>query len=139
MSGIQKIAAGVLYLLAGLAVIFAGMYFFGGDATPWENEAGIKMEPKSFTDLVLVYAAVLAGLITLLTLGFSLFSIAVSPKAIKGFGLSLAAAAVLVGISWAFTGASGFDWVGVGINMTIILAVVAFVGILVSEVYNAFK
>jgi len=139
MTGIQKIALGTLYLLAGLAVIFAGMYFFGGNATPWENEAGIKREPKQYTDVVLVYAAVLAGLITLLTLGFSAYSIITSSKAQKGFGIAVAAGVVLVGISYAFTGMKGFDWVAIGINLTIILAVLAFVGIIVSEVYRAIK
>jgi len=139
MSGIQKIAAGVLYVLAGLTIIFAGLYFFGGDDPSYSTEAGSTVTPKSYTDLALIWGLILAGTITVLTLGFSILSIVTSPKALKGFGMALAAGVVLVGISYALADKSEYVLVGTGINLTIILAVLAFVGIIASEIYRAFK
>ncbi|MBN1953331.1 MAG: hypothetical protein JW801_19150 [Bacteroidales bacterium] len=139
MSGIQKIAAGVLYVLAGLSILFAAFYFFGGDDPSYATEAGTTVTPKSYTDLALIWTVVLAVLITVLTLGFSILAIVTSPKALKGFGISLVAGVVLVGISYALADKSEYVWVGTGINLTIILAVIAFVGIIASEVYRAIK
>jgi magnesium-transporting ATPase (P-type) len=150
MTGIQKISSIVFLVLGGLSIIFAGFYFLGGSVP---ETVGTPFEEKNFTSLVLIWALVLFIIAALATLIFSFANIFMNPKVLKGFLIILGLGVVLVLISYFMASSepltilnlpkeptpSTLKWVGTGLNMTYILAIVAFVGIIVSEVIRAFK
>ena len=138
MSGIQKIAVSILWVLAGISIISAAFFFFGGDDPVDVTVAGNAI--RKYTDQVLIWGFILLGLITLITLAFSIMSIVYNKKALKGFGVVVGIAAVLVGISYAFVSkGDSYPLVTVGINLTICLIIIAFIGIIVSAIIQAFK
>ncbi len=150
MTGIQKLSTVILILIAGLSLIFAGMYYLGGSYIYKEIYTA-----KNFTSLVLVWAVVLFLIAGIATLLFSLVNIFSSPKVLKGFLISLGLAVGLVLLSYLLASSaqlpdsirpeninpteSTLKWVGTGLNATYILALVSFVGIIASEVIRAFK
>ena len=150
MTGIQKVSSIILTIIAGLSVIFAGLYFLGGSVP---ETIGTTYEAKNYTSLVLVWAVVLFIIAAAATLIFSFLNIFSNPKALKGFLIGLAIAVVLIAVSYLLASseplviptlekeptASTIRWVGTGLNATYILAVVAFIGIIASEVMRAFK
>jgi hypothetical protein len=150
MTNIQKISSVILYIIAGLSIIFAGMYYLGGSVP---ETVGTITEEKNYTSLVLVWALILFIIAAILTLAFSIINVISNTKALKGALIILAIAVVLVGISYLMASsapmeianlkspptAGTFKWVGTGLNATYLLALVAFVGIIASEVIRAFK
>ena len=149
MSSIQKISSIVLYIIAGISVIFAGMYYLGGSVP---ETVGTSFEEKNFTSIILIWSVVLFLVAGIATLVFSLVNVFSNPKVVKNFLLVLALTVVLLVVSYIFASsepltnlsvsepsASTLKWVGTGLIATYILAIVAFIGIIVSEVYSAFK
>lgn len=149
MANIQKISSIIFTIIAVLSIVFFGLYFLGGSVP---ETVGTQFEAKNFTSLVLVWAVILFVIAALATLLFSFANIFTNPKAIKGFLVALGVAVVLFVVSYLLsssapinidtvkdTSASTMKWVGTGLNATYILAIVAFVGIIASEVMRAFK
>jgi len=147
MSKIQKTALTILWILAGSSVIVAGLYYLGGTA----NEVS---GAKNFTSVALVWTLILFIIAGLTTLAFSFLNVFSDPKALKGFLIVLGIAIGLGLISFLMassepiqslvdlnieTTSSTMKWVGTGLNATYILAIVAFFGIIASEVLRAFK
>ncbi len=151
MTGIQKISSVVLTIITGLSIVFAGFYYLGGSVP---ETVGTPFEAKTYTSLVLVWSGILFAIATLATLVFSFANILSSPKVLKGALIALVLGGVLFVVSY-FTASSEplsilnpqiptpseatLKWVGTGLNATYILAVVAFVGIIATEVYRAIK
>jgi glucan phosphoethanolaminetransferase (alkaline phosphatase superfamily) len=114
---------------------------------------GTPFEEKNFTSIFLVWALVLFIVAAVATLIFSFANVFSNPKVLKSFLVILGIGAVLVLVSYLMASsepltivnlpeeptASTLKWVGTGLNLTYILAIVAFVGIIASEVINAFK
>ncbi len=150
MSSIQRISSIVLYIVAGISVIFAGLYYLGGSVP---DTIGTTMEEKNFTSIILVWALILFLITGLVTLVFSFSNILSNPKVVKNFLIVIIIAVVLFVLSYLFASseplsnlsiaklpsASVLKWVGTGLNATYILAILSFLGIIVSEVYNAFR
>ena len=150
MSSIQKISSIVLYIIAGISVIFAGMYYMGGSVP---ETIGTTFEEKNFTSIILIWAFVLFLIAGITTLIFSLVNVITNPKVVKSFLLVIALTIVLIVVSYVLASsdpltnlsvskiptASTLKWVGTGLIATYILAIVAFLGIIVSEIYSAFK
>ena len=151
MTGIQKISSIVLTIRAGVSVIFAGLYFFGGSVP---ETVGTTLEEKNYTELILIWGVILFIIAALSTLAFSLVNVITNPKALRGFMVGLLVFAVLLGISYLLASSDPINmetvrdldpsartmkWVGTGLNATYILAIVAFIGIIASEVVRAFK
>lgn len=152
MTGIQKISSIILWIIGGLSVIFAGFYFLGGSVP---ETIGTQFEEKNFTTLVLAWAVILFLIAGLATLIFSFINVFENRKAVKGFLVVLVIGLVLFGISYLLASSAAISndvlnieepptaatlkWVGTGLNATYILALVAFVGILASEVIRAIK
>jgi uncharacterized membrane protein len=150
MSSIQKISSIVLYIIAGISVIFAGMYYMGGSVP---ETIGTTFEEKNFTSIILIWAFVLFLIAGITTLIFSLVNVITNPKVVKSFLLVIALTIVLIVVSYVLASsepltnlsvskiptASTLKWVGAGLIATYILAMVAFLGIIVSEIYSAFK
>lgn len=144
MSGIQKISSIILWVIAGLSVVFALMYFLGGNVSEFSDE-------KKFTSMILTWALILFLVAAVVTLIFSFLNIFTNSKAVKNFLVVLAAAVVLGVISYVMASSETLEvavsdptpgtlkWVGTGLNATYLLAIVAFFGIIFSEIARAFK
>lgn len=147
MKGTQKISTIVLIALAAVSVILAVLFFFGGRYIDPITE--IAQEPK-FTAHILTWAAILAGITAIVTLVFSFVGIFASAKSLKSAGIAIGISVVLVIIAYAlgsstpiegkeeFT-ASTFKMVDSGLILTYILGGGAIIGIIVSEIVQAFK
>lgn len=150
MTGIQKISTIILYIIAGLSVLFAGLYFLGGTVP---DTVGTSYEEKNFTSVILIWSVILFIIAGVATLIFSFANIFTNPKVLKSFFVVLALAVVLGVISYFLASSepiANWDfapkptpgilrWVGTGLNATYILAIIAFLGIIASEVWRAFK
>jgi hypothetical protein len=147
MSKIQSTAATILWILAGVSVIIAGLYYLGGTSDEFTGE-------KNFTSIALIWTVILFIVAGLATLIFSFVNIFTNPRAFKNFLVVLAIAVGLGAISYILASpepiqslldvnidpsSSTLKWVGTGLNATYILAVIAFIGIIASEVLRAFK
>jgi len=147
MSKIQKTALTILWVLAGVSVVVAGLYYLGGTANEVSGE-------KNFTSIALIWALVLFIIAGLITLAFSFVNVFSNPKTFKSFLIILGLAIVLGLISYLMASsapiqslveldmdasANTMKWVGTGLNATYILAIIAFFGIIASEVLRAFK
>jgi len=148
MSKIQKTALTILWILAGASVIVTGLYYLGGTANEVTGE-------KNFTSVALVWSIILFIVAGLTTLGFSFLNVFSDPKGLKSFLIILGIAVGLGLVSFLMASSepiqslvdlenvdpspSTMKWVGTGLNATYILALVAFFGIVASEVLRAFK
>lgn len=142
----NKISSIVLYILAGISIILAGLFFLGPQATV----NGVDDVPLRF-DINLVWAVVLFVLTVLVTLFFSIEYLITHPKSLKGAAISLGAGVVLLVIAYLFASdaplanakevvsSTVLKWVDVGLIVTYILGGVAILAMLVSEVYRALK
>jgi len=142
----QKISTIVLYVIAIISVVLAGLFFFGPT-----KDYGAHSDVPVFTDLNLLWAVVLFIATVVITFVFAIENIATHPKALKRAVISLIAAGVLVLVSYILASGdpvggraedisgSTLKWVGTGLIATYILGGIAIVGIIASEVYRAFK
>ena len=150
MSSIQKISSVVLYIVAGISVVLAGLYYLGGSVP---DTIGTTFEEKNFTFIILIWAFILFLITGLVTIIFSLLNVISNPKVVKNFLIVLFMAVVLFVVSYLLASAKPLPnlnveklptttvlkWVGTGLIATYILAAVSFLGIIVSEIYNAFR
>ncbi|MBN1596705.1 MAG: hypothetical protein JW894_00275 [Bacteroidales bacterium] len=145
MSGIQKISSIILWVIAGLSALIALLYFLGGTANEVTGE-------KNFTSVILTWSLILFIITGIATIVFSIYNIFTNPKAVKNFVIILIVAIVLIGISYLMASSEMLElatdeiptsrtlkWVGTGLNATYLLAIVAFFGIIFSEIARAFK
>ena len=147
MSKIQKTALTILWILAGASVIVTALYYLGGTANEVTGE-------KNFTSIALIWAVALFVIAGIATLGFSFANVFSDPKSLKSFLIILGIAVGLGLISYLMASSEPIQslvdinkeaspgtmkWVGTGLNATYILAIVAFFGIIASEVLRAFK
>lgn len=151
MSNIQRISSIILYIIAGVSIIVAGLYYLGGSVP---ETIGTNFEAKNFTSLALSWALILFIITGVATLLFSFANIFSNGKVVKSFVIVLGLAVVLIVISYLLASslpltilnqdidiptATTLKWVGTGLNATYILAIVAFFGIIISSVISAFK
>ena len=147
MSKIHKLALTILWVLAGASIIVALLYYLGGTVNEFTGE-------KRFTSLALNWAIVLFILAGVATLAFSFLNVFTNKKTLKSFLVILGIAVGLGLISYLMASsapiqslidvdkdvsAGTMKLVGMGLNATYILAIVAFLGIIGSEVLRAFK
>jgi hypothetical protein len=153
MSNIQRISSVILYIIAGISIVVAALYYLGGSVP---ETIGTTFEAKNFTSLAITWALILFIITGVSTLLFSFANIFSNSKVVKSFIIVLGLAVVLIVLSYllasslpipddilnadiAVPTASTLKWVGTGLNATYILAIVAFFGIIASEVVRAFK
>ena len=145
-NSITRIGLIILVIIAGVTVVLAGWFYFGG-VIP-ETEGTTTEEPYA-TGTLLLWAAILFGVTALVTLVFSLYYIVTRPKALKNFIILIVAALVLVGIAYVFSSGESLGndkistgtliRVDVGLISTYILFVLALLGIIFTEVYKVIK
>lgn len=144
----SKISSIVLYILAAISIILAGLYFLG----PKENMLGVDDVPVRF-DVNLLWSAVLFVLAAIITLFFMIEYLITHPKSLKGFAISLISGAILVLIAWLLASDAYIPGLiepsdatpgtlimaDVAIFTAYILGGIAILGMIVSEIYRALK
>jgi hypothetical protein len=93
---ITRITSILLWVLMGLTVIFA-ILFYVGSVVP--GTEGTRYEEPTITNSFIVFAYILLGLTVLALLGFAIRNYILNPKGLKGVAIALGVAAVLVGLA----------------------------------------
>lgn len=93
---ITRITTILLWVLMGLTVIFAILFYVGGVVPGTE---GTRYEEPKVTNSFIVFAYILLGLTVLALVGFALRNYILNPKGLKGLLVALGVAAVLVGLA----------------------------------------
>ena len=148
---LAKIVSYILYALMIVSVVLAVLFYFGKLVPGTE---GTNMEEPIITKTILLWAGILAGLTALLSLVFPIIHMVANPKAIKRTVLTLVGVAVLIFIAWILASDAVLDMphyeghdnvpktlklAGTGLYTTYILAGLAVLSILYSEISKYFK
>lgn len=148
---LAKIVSYILYALMIVSVLLALLFYFGKLVPGTE---GTNMEEPVITKTILLWAGILAGLTALLSLVFPIIHMVANPKAIKTTVLTLVGVAVLIFIAWMLASDAVLDMphyegpdnvpktlklAGTGLYTTYILAGLAVLSILYSEISKYFK
>lgn len=148
---ISRISSIVLYVIMGISVVLTVLFFAGG----WvPGTKGTNMAEPLNTDYLLIWNVVLLVLALILTLAFTVISLLMHPRsAIRSF-IILAAAGVIIFISYQFSSGeplklinySGPDnipstlkIVDTGLFLTYFLVIIAFGAIIYNEISTALK
>ena len=147
----QRIITILLYILFAISIIFT-VIFYSGKVV--EGTEGTNFEEPVVTNLMLKWGYLLFIIAAAATLFFSVYYLVTHPKQAVRALIVLGAVVVVVLIAYLFASDvplnmatyEGTDnvprtlkWVGTGMNVTIILGIVAFVTMIASEVIKAFK
>jgi hypothetical protein len=153
MNKLIRIILIVLFSVSALIILF---YFAGGKNTIELAGSGrIETYPK-FTNVLIVWAYILTGLAVGLTIIFPVIQMVTNPKNAKKGLMGILALVVILGIAYLFASgevlgiknlelAAKYDvpstlkYAGMMINSIYILAVIAIVSMVYSEVAKVFK
>lgn len=150
-SNLSKIVSYILYTLMAISVILTILFYFGKVVPGTE---GTNMHEPTITKTILLWAGILIGVTFLLSLVFPLINIATNPKAAKGTLFTLIGAAILIFIAYLLASDAVLDMqyyegndnvpstlkiAGTGLFTTYILAGLAILAILYSEIAKYFK
>jgi len=148
---ISRISSIILYVIMGISVVLTVLFFTGG-YVPGTKGTNIA-EPLN-TDYLLIWNVVLLILAILLTLTFTVISLLMNPKSAIRSLIILAAAGVIIIISYQFSSGeplklinySGLDnvphtlkIVDTGLFLTYFLVIAAFGAIIYNEISSALK
>ena len=148
---LSKIVSYILYALMLITVLLAVLFYFGKVVPGTE---GTNFEEPTITKTILLWAGILAGLTAVLALVFPLINMVTNPKAAKKTLFVLVGVAVLVFIAWLLASDAILDMpyyegkdnvpstlklAGTGIFTAYILAGLAILSILYSEIVKYFK
>ncbi len=148
---LAKIVSYILYTLMLISVVLVVLFYFGKVVPGTE---GTNMEEPVITKTILLWAGILAGLTALLSLIFPIINMVTNPKAIKRTVITLVGVAVLIFIAWLLASDALLDMphyegkdnvpktlklAGTGLFTTYILAGLAVLSILYSEIVKYFK
>jgi len=150
MSSIQRISTIIIYIIGGISVILAGLYYFGGNLP---ETIGTTLVEKRFTNVALIWSVILFIIAAVATILFSIINVFTNRKAVKNFLIVVAIAVLLIVISYVMASSEplpdlnmekvpspmAIKLVGTGLIATGILAAIAFFSIIASEVYRATK
>lgn len=146
MFGLQKLSTIILYILAAVSVVIAGLFYLGGTVP---ETIGTVFEEPTYTQAILTWAAILFVIAAVLTVLFSFLGVFTSTHGLRNAAIIIVAAVVLIGVSYALSSdapiagreetATTLKWVDTGLFSAYILAGLAFVGIIASEISRAFK
>jgi hypothetical protein len=93
---INKLTLILLWVLMGLTVIFAVIFFIGGVVPGTE---GTRYEEPKITNSFIIYAYVLFGIALLITLFFTVRNFVLNPKGLRLTLIALVIGVVLIGIA----------------------------------------
>ncbi len=148
---IRKTISIILYVLMGISIVLVALFYFGKLVPGTE---GTNMEEPIITGKILIWAVMLIILTAGLALIFPIINLVANPKSAKSGLFILLGVAVLIFIAYTLSsnevmiipGYTGTDNVpgilkvaGTGLFTTYILAGLAVLSILYSEISNYFK
>ncbi len=148
---IRKIISIILYVLMGVSIVLVALFYFGKVVPGTE---GTNMEEPVITGKILVWAAILVVITAGLALIFPIINLVTNIKSAKRGLFTLLGVAVLIFIAYTLAsnevlsipGYNGTDNIpgilklaGTGLFTTYILAGLAVLSILYSEIANYFK
>src|SRR5512133_3590836 len=93
---ITKLSSILLWVLMGLTVIFAIIFYVGGVVPGTE---GTRYEEPKVTNSFIVYAYILLTVTILVLLFFAVRNYILNPKGLKGMLIALGVVAVLIGLA----------------------------------------
>ena len=146
-----KIISIILWVLLGVSVVLVVLFYFG-KIVPGTKDTN--MEEPVITETFLRWTYLMAIVSTLLTLGFSLYNAIMNPKALKQTLFVALGAAILIIVAYflssdqilSMPGYEGTEnvpgtlkWAGTGLHVTYLLAGLAVLSILYSEISKYFK
>lgn len=147
----SRIASITLYSLMAISLVLILWFYFGGYV---EGTEGTNIEEPIITDKIILWAYILFFIAAVIALIFPLFYVILNPRSALRTVIILGIIAVLVFISYQlasdeilslqqYTGPDNVPGtlkrVGTGIILTYILAGLAVLGILVTEISKIFK
>ena len=147
----SKITSIVLYVLMGVSVILAGWFFFGGFV---EGTKGTNIAEPNNTAWILIWAVVLFVIAALVALIFPAVFYIMNPRHIVRNIIFLGVVALVIFISYQLASDEILNLVNyngpdnvpgtlkladTGLFVTYLLGAVAFLLIIFSEIYRAFK
>jgi len=150
-TNLAKIVTYALYALMLVSVVLAVLFYFGKVVAGTE---GTNMHEPVITKTMLLWAGILAGVTALLSLAFPIINIVTNPKAIKSTLITLVGVAILIFVAWMLASDAVLDLpqyegkdnvpkilklAGTGLYTTYILAGLAVLAILYSEIAKYFK
>jgi len=150
-SKLSKIVTYFLYALMLISVVLVILFYFGKVVPGTEDT---NFEEPVITKTILLWAGILVGLTAVLSLVFPLINVVTNPKAAKGTLFTLIGAAILIFIAWILASDAVLDMphyegkdnvpktlklAGTGLFTTYILAGLAILSILYSEIAKYFK
>lgn len=148
---ITKLSSILLWVLMGLSVIFAILFYVGGVVPGTE---GTRYEEPKVTNSFIVFAYILLTVTVLVLLFFALRNYVLNPKSLKGMLIALGIVAVLIGLSALLADNTvlnlphykGSDnvprtlfWTDIGLFVAYFLLAGAFLAIIYSVVSKYFK
>lgn len=148
---ITKLSSILLWVLMGLTVLFAIIFYVGGVVPGTE---GTRYEEPKVTNSFIVFAYILLAVTVLTLIFFALRNYVMNPKSLKGVLIALGVVAVLVGLAALLADNTvlnlphykGSDnvpttlfWTDIGLYVAYFLLAGAFLTIIYSVVSKYFK
>jgi Na+/H+ antiporter NhaD/arsenite permease-like protein len=148
---ITRLTSILLWVLMGLTVIFAILFYVGGVVPGTE---GTRYEEPKVTNSFIAFAYILFVITVLVLIGFALRNYILNPKGLKGMLVALVVAAVLIGLAALLADNTVLDlphykgsdnvprtlfWTDIGLNVAYFLLAGAFLTIIYSVVSKYFK
>ena len=148
---ITRITSILLWILMGLTVIFAILFYIGGVVPGTE---GTRYQEPKVTNSFIVFAYILLAVTILTLLFFAFRNYVMNPKGLRGVLIALGVVAVLVGISTLLADNTVLDlphykgsdnvprtlfWTDIGLFVAYFLLAGAFLTIIYSVVSKYFK
>ena len=148
---ITRITSILLWVLMGLTVIFAILFYVGGVVPGTE---GTRYQEPKVTNSFIVFAYILLAVTILTLLFFAFRNYVMNPKGLRGVLIALGVVAVLVGISTLLADNTVLDlphykgsdnvprtlfWTDIGLFVAYFLLAGAFLAIIYSVVSKYFK
>jgi hypothetical protein len=148
---ITKLSSILLWVLMGLTVVFAILFYVGGVVPGTE---GTRYEEPKVTNSFIVYAYILLAVTVLTLLFFAVRNYIKNPKGLRGVLIALGVVAVLVGIASLLADNTVLDlphykgsdnvpttlfWTDIGLYVAYFLLAGAFLTIIYSVVSKYFK
>jgi hypothetical protein len=148
---ITKLSSILLWVLMGLTVLFAILFYVGG-AVP--GTEGTRYEEPRVTNSFIVFAYILLAVTLLMLAFFALRNYVMNPKGLKGMLIALGILAVLIGLAALLADNTVLDlphykgsdnvprtlfWTDIGLYVAYFLLAGAFLTIIYSVVSQYFK
>lgn len=148
---VNKLSSILLWVLMGITVFFAIVFFVGGVVPGTE---GTRYEEPKATNSFIFYAYILFAFTILVTLFFTIRNFILNPRSLKLYVVVIIVTAVLIGLAALLADNTVLDlphykgkdnvprtlfWTDVGLFVAYFLLIIAFLAIIYSVISRYFK